>query len=59
MTRFLVLALAPIAVFSTTSAHAQQRPLVHPDGGKTVIVWKNEKAHSEGVALISAGRAER
>ena len=34
---------------------AQARPLVRSDGGKNMIVWRNEKAHSEGVALISAG----
>jgi hypothetical protein len=28
---------------------------VRSDGGKNVIVWRNEKAHSEGVALISVG----
>jgi hypothetical protein len=35
---------------------AQTRTLVRPDGaGGSIIIWKNEKAHSEGVKLIGAG----
>ena len=52
----MTLALALLLpVLIASQAHAQVRPLVSPGGGTTIIVWKNEKARSEGATLIAAG----
>ena len=43
---------------SAAHAEAQARTLVSPAGGRIVVVWKSEKARSEGLALIEKGTAK-
>jgi hypothetical protein len=53
------LALAGLLVaVGAGSVAAQARPLVSPQGGSIVIIWRNEQARSEGIALIDAGTAK-
>lgn len=54
MTKAFTLSLALLGLCAV-DAEAQTRTLASPSGAKTIIVWKNEKAHSEGVDLIAAG----
>ena len=53
----LALALV-LALLSAAHAEAQARTLVSPRGGRIIIVWKSEKARSEGLALIDKGAAK-